>query len=63
MRGQKSIFVDEQNDDVVAKTPNTFNNGYHIVEHTNPNLKSFRYVLNANRDNPNRLKSSVPSFV
>jgi hypothetical protein len=62
VRGQKSIFVDEQNDDVVAKAPITFNNGYHIVEHTNPNLKKFLDMCNANRDNPNRLKSSVPSF-
>jgi hypothetical protein len=62
VRGQKSIFVDEQNDDVVAKAPITFNNGFHIVEHTNPNLKKFLDMCNANRDNPDRLKSSVPSF-
>tara|TARA_R100000773_G_C4196715_1_gene100609 strand:- start:55 stop:951 length:897 start_codon:yes stop_codon:yes gene_type:complete len=62
VRGQKSIFVDEQNDDVVAKSPITFNNGFHIVEHTNPNLKKFLDMCNANRDNPDRLKTSTPSF-
>ena len=43
-----------------SSSPITFNNGFHIVEHTNPNLKKFLDMCNANRDNPDRLKTSTP---
>lgn len=62
VKGQTSVFADKQKDDVVAKVPITFNNGFLIVEHTNPNLKKFLDMCNGNFDNPNRSKNSSPSF-
>jgi hypothetical protein len=62
IKGQRSIFVDEQDKELLAKTPITFNNGFLIVEYTNPNLKKYLDLCNANLNNPNRLSSSAPSF-
>lgn len=62
IRGQKSIFAEEQDKGVLVKAPITFNNGFLIVENTNPNLKKFLDMCNANLNNPNRSSSSTPSF-
>ena len=62
IKGQKSIFADEQDKGTLVKAPITFNNGFLIVEHTNPNLKKYLDMCNGNMNNPNRLSSSAPSF-
>jgi hypothetical protein len=62
VKGQKSIFVDEQDKGVLLRSPITFTNGFLIVEYTNPNLKKFLDMCNGNINNPNRSTSSTPSF-
>ena len=60
--GQLSIFADEQDEKAVVKAPITFNNGFLMVDKTNPNLRKFLDMCNANADNLNRRASSAPAF-
>ena len=60
--GEGSIFEDEQKEDSKVKSPITFNNGFLRVDYTNPTLRKYLDMCNANRTNPNRMVSSAPSF-
>ena len=60
--GEKSIFEDEQKEDSKVKSPITFNNGFLMVDYTNPTLKNYLDICNANASNPNRMKNSAPVF-
>tara|TARA_R110002167_G_scaffold110108_2_gene280387 strand:- start:925 stop:1773 length:849 start_codon:yes stop_codon:yes gene_type:complete len=52
--GESSIFADEQQKDAKAKDSINFNNGFIMVPHTNPTLKRYLDVCNANSSNPHR---------
>ena len=60
VRGEKSIFVDEQSDAAAEKKskPIIFQNGLLAVPYTNPLLKKFLDYSNFNSSNPNRISSS-----
>ena len=60
--GEGSIFEDEQKEDAKVKSPITFSNGFLRVDYTNPTLKKYLDMCNANRSNPNRMTNSAPSF-
>ena len=60
--GQLSIFADEQDKEAKVKAPITFTNGFLIVEYTNPNLRKFLDMCNANGSNPDRSANSAPAF-
>ena len=60
--GQLSIFADEQDEKAIVKAPITFNNGFLMVEYTNPNLRKFLDMCNANSNNPNRRANAAPAF-
>ena len=60
--GEPSIFEDEQKKDSKVKSPITFNNGMLMVDYTNPTLKKYLDICNANASNPNRMKNSAPVF-
>ena len=60
--GEPSIFEDEQKKDAKVKSPITFSNGFLRVDYTNPTLKKYLDICNANRSNPNRMSNSAPSF-
>mgnify|MGYP003678318371 CR=1 FL=1 len=49
--GESSIFADEQQKDAKAKDSINFNNGFIMVPHTNPTLKRYLDVCNANSSN------------
>ena len=60
--GESSIFEDEQKEDAKIKSPITFNNGFLRVDYTNPTLKKFLDMCNANASNPNRVATSPAIF-
>ena len=60
--GEASIFEDEQKEDSMVKSPITFNNGMLMVDYTNPTLKKYLDMSNANYSNPNRMTNSAPVF-
>ena len=60
--GQLSIFADEQDEKAIVKAPITFNNGFLMVEYTNPNLRKFLDMCNANSNNQNRRANAAPAF-
>ena len=61
--GEPSIFEDEQKKDAKVKSPITFNNGFLMVDYTNPTLKRFLDMCNANKSNPNRMGNTAPTFM
>ena len=61
--GEPSIFEDEQKEDSMVKSPITFSNGFLRVDYTNPTLKKFLDMCNANKSNPNRMSNKVASFM
>ena len=61
--GEPSIFEDEQKKDAKVKSPITFNNGFLMVDYTNPSLKKFLNMCNTNKSNPNRMNSTTPTFM
>tara|TARA_R100001509_G_scaffold125840_1_gene79317 strand:- start:562 stop:1470 length:909 start_codon:yes stop_codon:yes gene_type:complete len=60
--GEVSIFEDEQKDDAKVKSPITFSNGFLMVDKTNPTLRKYLDMCNANYSNPNRSKNSAAAF-
>jgi hypothetical protein len=60
--GEPSIFEDEQKEDSMVKSPITFSNGLLMVDYTNPTLKKYLDMCNANASNPNRIPGSVRVF-
>ena len=60
--GESSIFEDEQKEDAKIKSPITFNNGFLRVDYTNPTLKKFLDMCNANASNPNRVNTTAATF-
>tara|TARA_R110000824_G_scaffold133657_4_gene296463 strand:- start:11721 stop:12617 length:897 start_codon:yes stop_codon:yes gene_type:complete len=60
--GEPSIFEDEQKKDSKVKSPITFSNGFLRVDYTNPTLKKFLDMCNANASNINRVSQSPPLF-
>ena len=60
--GEASIFEDEQKKESKVKSPITFNNGFLMVDYTNPTLKKFLDMSNANSSNPNRMSNVAPTF-
>ena len=61
--GEPSIFEDEQKEESMVKSPITFSNGFLRVDYTNPTLKKFLDMCNANKSNPNRMSNKVASFM
>ena len=60
--GETSIYKDEQSKDSKLREPIMFSNGVLTVAKTNPTLKKFLDMCNANSSNPNRRTERVPSF-
>tara|TARA_R100000773_G_scaffold19071_1_gene17208 strand:- start:13122 stop:14000 length:879 start_codon:yes stop_codon:yes gene_type:complete len=60
--GETSIFADEQSENAKMREPIAFNNGYLFVNHTNPTLKKYLSLCNANGSNPHRIKSKSIIF-
>jgi len=60
--GEPSIFEDEQKKESKVKSPITFSNGFLLVDQTNPTLRKYLDMCNANADNVNRSGSSAPIF-
>ena len=60
--GETSIFADEQSESAKMREPIAFNNGYLFVNHTNPTLKKYLSLCNANGSNPHRIKSKSIIF-
>ena len=60
--GEPSIFEDEQKEDAKVKSPITFSNGFLMVDRTNPTLKKYLDMCNANYSNPNRNPGSQAAF-
>ncbi len=60
--GEVSIFEDEQKDDAKVKSPITFSNGFLMVDKTNPTLRKYLDMCNANYSNPNRSTYSAAAF-
>lgn len=60
--GEPSIFEDEQKEDSIVKSPITFNNGMLTVDYTNPTLKKYLDMCNANASNENRIAQGPPVF-
>tara|TARA_R100000664_G_scaffold31232_1_gene44649 strand:+ start:1339 stop:2259 length:921 start_codon:yes stop_codon:yes gene_type:complete len=60
--GEASIYEDEQKKDSKVRAPITFSEGFITVSNQNPTLKNYLDVCNANKNNPNRMKNSAPSF-
>ena len=60
--GETSIYADEQSENAKMREPIAFNNGYLFVDHTNPTLKNYLNLCNANGSNPHRIKSKSILF-
>jgi len=60
--GETSIYADEQSENAKMREPIAFNNGYLFVDHTNPTLKKYLSLCNANGSNPHRIKSKSIIF-
>ena len=60
--GETSIYKDEQSKDSKLREPIMFSNGVLTVSKTNPTLKKYLDMANANNSNPNRRTERVPSF-
>ena len=60
--GETSIYADEQSENAKMREPISFNNGYLFVDHTNPTLKKYLSLCNANGSNPHRIKSKSIIF-
>mgnify|MGYP003142811927 FL=1 len=60
--GETSIYADEQSENAKMREPIAFNNGYLFVNHTNPTLKKYLSLCNANGSNPHRIKSKSIIF-
>ena len=60
--GESSIYKDEQSKEVRLREPIMFNNGILTVPPTNPMLKKYLELCNANRSNPNRISTRAASF-
>ena len=60
--GEPSIFEDEQKEDSMVKSPITFNNGVLMVDYTNPTLRKYLDMCNANASNPDRIPGSSRVF-
>ena len=60
--GEPSIFEDEQKEDSMVKSPITFSNGLLMVDYTNPTLKKYLDMCNANASNPDRISQGPPVF-
>ena len=60
--GETSIYADEQSENAKMREPIAFNNGYLFVDHTNPTLKKYLNLCNANGSNPHRIKSKSILF-
>ena len=60
--GEPSIFEDEQKKDSKIKSPITFNNGFLMVDKTNPTLRKYLDWCNLNQSNPNRDKNIRAAF-
>ena len=60
--GEISIYEDEQKEDAKVKSPITFNNGFLMVDRTNPTLRKYLNCCNLNQSNPDRDKNIRPAF-
>ena len=60
--GETSVYSDEQSENAKMREPIAFNNGYLFVDHTNPTLKKYLNLCNANGSNPHRIKSKSILF-
>ena len=60
--GETSIYADEQSESAKMREPIAFNNGYLFVDHTNPTLRKYLSLCNANGSNPHRIKSKSIIF-
>ena len=60
--GESSIFEDEQKEDAKVKSPITFNNGFLMVDRTNPTLRKYLDWCNLNQSNPSRDKNIRAAF-
>tara|TARA_R100000231_G_scaffold35250_1_gene31237 strand:- start:2551 stop:3429 length:879 start_codon:yes stop_codon:yes gene_type:complete len=61
--GETSVYADEQPENAKMREPIAFNNGYLFVNHTNPTLKKYLSLCNANGSNPHRIKSKSILFI
>lgn len=62
VKGEASIFVDEQSKTAKSVGTITFSNGFLYIDKTNPTLKSYLEHSNANKGNPNRVSSRKATF-
>ena len=60
--GEASIYEDEQKKDAKVRAPITFTEGFIAVSGQNPTLKNYLDNCNANKNNPNRMNNSAPTF-